>query len=149
MEISRNTHLKIAFFMWGLVGTGLLIAGSFFLFGDRSLSVLDSAKPTPGMTEGLGLAIALVLGFVKGHLVLKKVARKYILRIKSLPETSPFYKTFSVKSWLMIPGMMLIGRIVRTVGAPPLVIGVIYVAVGFALILGSRMYIETPQTHGV
>ncbi len=140
MNIKRETHLKVAFLMWGLVGTGLLISGAIFLFGNRSLSVFGEGRPGPGFTEAIGLAIALTIGFIKGNLVLKKLARKYIARIKTLPEKSPVYMTFSPKSWVMVVGMMLLGKIVRSVGAPHLVIGVIYLAVGFALVLGAQAY---------
>ncbi len=147
MQVTRETHLRVAFFMWGLVGTGLLIAGSYFLFGARSLSVLDGAKPKPGLTEAIALILALGVGFIKGNLVLKKVARKYSARIEKLPETSPIYMTFSPKSWILVAGMMALGRITRSIGAPPLVVGVIYVAVGFALVLGSLTYLERPQAQ--
>ncbi len=131
--------------MWGLVGTGLLIAGTFFLFG-RSLSVLNDGLSDPGLKEGVGLVIGLVIGFIKGNFVFKKLARKYIARIQSLPEASPFYMTFSGKSWIMIGGMMALGRIIRALGAPHFVIGTIYVAVGFALVLGSRNYLLNQKT---
>ena len=145
MNITKETHLKVAFCMWGLVGTGLLIAGSFFLFG-RSLSVLNDGLSDPGLNEGIGLVIGLIIGFIKGNFVFKKLARKYIARIQSLPETSPIYMTFSGKSWIMILGMMALGRIIRALGAPPIVIGTIYIAVGFALVLGSRHYLSSHHT---
>ncbi len=146
MEIKRETHLKLAFTMWGLVGSGLFIAGSVFLFGSRSLSVLSNEASNPGLAEGLGFLIALVLGFIKGNLVLKKLAKRYIVRIQGLPEISPLYMTFSRKSWIMIAGMIVIGRTIRALGAPHLVIGVVYVAVGFALVLGSRTYLQGMNT---
>jgi hypothetical protein len=149
MEVSRETHLKLAFLLWGLVGTGLLIAGGIFLFGGRTMSELDPAKGTPGMAEGIGLLIALIFGFAKGNFVLPKVAQKNIARIEQLPERSPFYMTFSLKSWLLILVMILIGRTIRFLGAPSLVIGVIYVAVGFALALGSRSYLTTPTVRSL
>lgn len=147
MEVSRETHLKLAFFLWGLVGTGLLIAGGVFLFGGRTMSELDARYATggPGIAEVIGLIIALAIGFAKGNFVLPKVAKKNIARIEQLPEKSPFYMTFSLKSWLLILVMILIGRTIRFLGAPPLVIGVIYVAVGFALALGSRSYLAAPS----
>jgi hypothetical protein len=144
MEVSRATHLKLAFAMWALVGTGLLIAGSIFLFGERSMSELDQGRSGPGMAEGIGLVIALVIGFAKGTFVLPKIARKNVARIETLPERSPIYMTFGLKSWILILGMILIGRVIRFLGAPHLVIGVIYVAVGLALALGSRAYLKGP-----
>lgn len=145
MELSRETHLKLAFLLWGLVGTGLLIAGGIFLFGGRTMSELDPAKGTPGIAEGIGLLIALIIGFAKGNFVLPKIAKKNIARIEQLPERSPFYMTFSLKSWLLILVMILIGRTIRFLGAPALIIGVVYVAVGFALALGSRSYLVAPS----
>lgn len=137
----------MAFFIWGLVGTGLLIAGGAFLFGNRSLSVLNGEMAVSWQAEIIGVAIALVIGFIKGRFVLTKVARKYIARILTLPESSPFYMTFSPKSWFMVLGMMLLGRLIRALGAPHLLVGSIYVAVGFALVLGCLTYIKTPQAR--
>lgn len=147
MEVTRDTHLKLAFLLWALVGAGLLIAGGIFLFGGRTMSELDPARGTPGIAEGIGLLIALIIGFAKGNFVLPKIAKKNIARIEQLPEKSPFYMTFSVKSWLLILVMILIGRTIRFFGAPALVIGVIYAAVGFALALGSRSYLVAPSVR--
>lgn len=141
LNISKETHFKVAFFWWGLVGTGLLIAGSIFLFGGRSLSVLNTGPTAPSKAEWAGLAIALCLGFIKGNFVFKKIARKYMKRIEQLPEKSPLYRTFSLKSWGLILFMIVLGRTIRALGAPHLIIGTIYVAVGLALVLGSRTYL--------
>jgi hypothetical protein len=141
MEVSRETHLRLAFLMWALVGTGLLIAGGVFLFGNRTMSEIDPNRGSVGMAQVIGLVIALALGFAKGNFVLPKIARKNTLRIEQLPEKSPIYMTFSLKSWLLILVMILTGRTIRFFGAPSVVIGTIYVAVGFALALGSRAYL--------
>lgn len=141
MQVTRETHLKIAFFMWALVGLGLLIKGGTLFYAGRTLSEIDPYQGSFGMAEGIGLAIALGLGFVKGNFVLPKIARKNIARIEELPAESPLYMTFSLKSWLLIAGMMLIGMIIRVLGVPNLFRGVILVAVGFALTLGSRAYL--------
>jgi len=130
--------------MWGLVGTGLLIFGLNALFG-RSLSVLNDGSSNPGLIEGIGLALALTVGFIKGNFVLKKLALKYMSRIHSLPEQSPFYMTFGPKNWILVAGMIMLGKVVRSVGASSFVIGVVYVAVGFALVLGARTYLTGPS----
>lgn len=131
MMVARSTHLKVASGIWGIVGFGLFTAGLFFSFG----SVI-------GIAEGVSFVIALIIGFVKGKFVLPKVARKNIARIEALPEQSPVYMTYSAKSWMLVLGMILIGRTIRFLGAPHFVIGAIYVAVGIALLLGSRVYLE-------
>lgn len=149
MQVTRETHLKLAFLMWALVGGGLLIAGAIFLFGNRTMSELDPGRGGFGMAEGIGLAVALGLGFVKGNFVLPKIARKNMVRIDQLPKESPIYMTFSLKSWMLILVMILIGRTIRFFGAPHFLIGVIYVAVGFALVLGSRAYLTAPPAAPV
>ncbi|MEK7286563.1 MAG: hypothetical protein AAB035_04615 [Nitrospirota bacterium] len=142
MMVSRNTHLKIAAGIWGMVGFGLLMAGLFFLFGNRSVSTLPGATTAIGLPEGIGFIIALIIGFVKGQIVLPKVAKKNIARIMTLPEKSPIFTTFSVRSWTLVLGMILLGRFIRVMGAPHFVVGTIYMAVGIALLLGSRVYLK-------
>lgn len=131
----------MAFFWWGAVGTMLLIVGSGLLFGGRSLSVLNTGPTAPSVGQWTGLAIALCIGFIKGRFVFKKVARRYIKRIQELPEKSPVYMTFSLKSWGLILCMMALGMILRALGTPHLVRGVIDIAVGLALVLGSKNYL--------
>ncbi len=132
--------------MWGLVGTGLLIFGMNTLFG-RSLSVLNADRTNPGMMEGIALSLALTVGFIKGNFVLKKLALKYTSRIHALPEMSPVYMTFAPKNWILVIGMITLGKIVRTFGASPLIIGGVYVAIGVALVLGSRTYLTGHQVR--
>lgn len=144
MQITREAHLRIAFMTWTLVGTGLLIFGMNVLFG-RSLGVLDNGSPSPGLAEGVGLVLALTVGFLKGNFILRRVALKYIARIQMLSEMSPFYMTFAPKNWILVVGMMSLGKLIRTFASSPLVIGVIYVTVGFALVLGARSYLMEPQ----
>ncbi len=132
MNVSRSVHLKIAAGLWGVVGLGLLMAGLFFLFGGDTID-------TPSW---IGFGIAMVIGFVKGKIVLPKVAKKNMARIESLPEQSPFYMTFNVKSWMLVLGMIILGRTIRFLDAPHFIVGAIYVAVGIALLLGSYVYLS-------
>ncbi|MEK7703027.1 MAG: hypothetical protein AAB317_03605 [Nitrospirota bacterium] len=142
MMVSRDTHLKVAAGLWGTVGFCLLMAGLIFLFGNRSVSTLPGSTNEIGMAERIGFVIALIIGFVKGQIVLPKVAAKNITRIHALPESSPLFMTFSVKSWMLVLGMILLGRLIRALGAPHFIVGAIYLAVGIALLLGSRVYLK-------
>jgi len=135
MQVTREMHLRLAFGLWALVGIGLLTAGLRWVFE------ADAAT----LSVGIGLAVALLLGGVKGGLVLPKIARKNIARIQLLPITSPVYATFSVKSWALVLLMILIGRGLRFFGLPLFFVGVLYVAVGLALLLGSRTYLQPSQ----
>jgi hypothetical protein len=140
IQVSQKTHLKLAFLLWAVVGVGLLIAGVRFLIG----------ADASAMATGIGCLIALGLGFAKGYFVLPKIARKNSARIQQLPVESPIWATFSPKSWMLVLLMILIGRTLRALGAPLLLVGVIYLAVGLALLLGSRAYLESspPSARG-
>jgi hypothetical protein len=142
MMVSRNTHLKLAAGLWGIVGFGLLMAGLIFLFGNRSVSILPGATTGIGLTEGISFLVAIVIGFVKGQIVLPKIAHKNIARIKALPEQSSIATTFSARSWTLVLGMILLGRFIRMMGTPYFVVGAISLAVGLALLLGSRVYLK-------
>ncbi len=142
MTISHKTHLKVAAGLWGMVGFGLLMAGLIFLFGRRTLGTLPGEQSGIGLTEGIGFWVALAIGFIKGKFVMTKVGQKNMARIESLPEPSPFYRTFSIKSWIMVLGMIALGRLIRLGGAPSFIVGAIYVAVGVALLIGSRVYLQ-------
>ena len=138
MMISRNTHLKVAAALWGFVGLGLLLAGSFFLFGNHAAG---DGPFGVGMASIVGFVVALVIGGIKGRLVLPRVGKKNVARILALPEKSPLHMTFSAKSWLLVLLMIAIGRLIRFAGAPPFIVGTIYTAVGVALLLGSTCYL--------
>jgi hypothetical protein len=142
MMVSRKTHLTIAAILWGLVGFGLLMAGLFFLFGNRGMGTLPGQEAGIGTTELIALIVAVLLGGAKGKFVITKVGKKNRARIESLPEVSPVYTTFSGKSWVMVLGMILLGRLIRLGGASPVAVGAIYVAVGVALLIGSRVYLQ-------
>jgi hypothetical protein len=124
-------HLKIAFFIWFVVGAGLLIAGGRFTWG---ADVSQTGKI-------VAVVVGAAIGFGKGSFVLPKVAKKNVDRIRQLPTESPIYGTFSLKSWGLVLMMILLGRGLRAAGLPPVFVGAIYMAVGFALILGSRGYL--------
>jgi hypothetical protein len=132
MRVHHHVHLKLAFVLWGIVGLSLFIVGIAFLtVGESGLDPLRA---------GL-LAAGIALGIAKSRFVLNKIARKNIKRIFTLPQKSHVLSTFSIRSWILVLAMILLGRLIRFLGAPYPVIGVIYVAVGFGLALSSRRYL--------
>lgn len=137
MKMSHQRHLKLAFFLWAAVGLGLFVAGLVFLAkGESGFDLLRA---------GL-MAVGLAIGLVKSRFVLNKVAKKNIQRIFTLPKDSGFWSTFSLKSWIMVLAMIALGRLIRAVGAPYALVGLIYVAVGFGLALSSRIYLTGRPT---
>ena len=130
--VSIRTHLLFGAFIWTVVGFFLLING-FVL-----VSLEDH------LVYGL---IGLVLGTVKTIFILDRLARKNIKRINEFEDKACFGSVYSLKTWLLVLAMIVLGRLLRTTILPGEVIGLIYTAVGWALMLSSRlMWIEWNRT---
>ncbi|MHB1184006.1 MAG: hypothetical protein ACYDIB_01470 [Desulfobulbia bacterium] len=120
---STNTNLLVAALMWSFIGFYLMVRGY----------LLD--QPLPGMF----LLLALGLGTMKAFWLIERAARKNIARIVARPDGMCLGGVYSWGMWGMVVCMMVGGRLLRNSAVPPLVVGVIYVAVGWALLLSSRL----------
>ena len=120
---STRTNLLVAALMWSFIGLYLMVRGYLL---HQALS-------------GLFLALALGLGTLKAFLVIERAVRKNIARIVARPEGMCLGGVYSWGMWGMVACMMLGGRLLRNSSVPPLVVSVIYVAVGWALLLSSRL----------
>lgn len=89
------------------------------------------------------IAVGLVLGVVKGHLLLERVARKAVARIKERGNEKCLFGFFSWRSWLLVAVMMGGGIVLRNSGAPYEFLGVLYAAVATALVYGDITYWRT------
>ena len=120
---TTNTNLLVAALMWSFIGFYLMVRGY----------LLD--QPLPGMF----LLLALGLGTMKALWLIERAARKNIARIVARPDGMCLGGVYSWGMWGMVVCMMVGGRLLRNSAVPPLVVGVIYVAVGWALLLSSRL----------
>lgn len=130
---------------WLLMGGMLLRKGlSFLVQGvltphslcDRFQGIFGS----PSQTGTALLVIALVIGFLKGRLVLSKTVAKMVQRILSLELPIRFVDVYPRSYWFLIGGMMSLGVILRFGFIPIDLRGMIDVAVGSALLNGSLLY---------
>lgn len=121
--------------VWTLVGLGLLAMGMKFWFQFPYLGLLD--------TKHIGLgAVAFSVGLVKGKLVLDRTAVRVIERVDTLQEPNPLksvFQMFGVKTIALI-GLMTIGLGLRMAGVSYEIRGLIYLAVGAALLWSCRCY---------
>jgi hypothetical protein len=130
--VSIRTHLLLGAFIWMVVGFFLLTNGFVLISLENHL--------------WYGL-IGLLLGTAKAFFVLDRLARKNIKRIKEFEDKICFGSVYSLKTWVMVAGMIALGRFLRTTVLPGEIIGLIYTAVGWALMLASRlMWIEWNRT---
>ncbi|MDX2433290.1 MAG: hypothetical protein QNK14_01600 [Desulfobacterales bacterium] len=130
--VSIRTHLLLGALIWTIVG--------FFLLTNGFVLVLIESHLWYGLT-------GLLLGTAKAFFILDRMARKNMKRIKAFEDKVCFGSVYSLKTWFMVAAMIALGRFLRTTVLPGEVVGLIYTAVGWALMLSSRlMWIEWNRT---
>lgn len=133
-----RTHLLAAALLWTVVGLGLTAAGFAWSFG--------SALPWSLLLAVAGVAA----GVVKGRLVIRKMADWNTARIIARGDGRCLGGFLAPKTWLLVAAMMASGIILRRSGVPRAVLGVLYTAVGSALLIGGlqlwKARREIPET---
>jgi len=131
--VSIRTHLFLAALIWSVVGFFLLTFGF----------VLISAKGH--LWYGV---LGLALGTTKTFFVLDRVALKNVRRIREFGDNVCIGSVYSWKTWILVAAMIGLGRFLRTTALLPAeIVGFIYTAVGWALMLASRlMWLEWKRT---
>jgi hypothetical protein len=122
--VSVRTHLFLAALIWSVVG--------FFLLTNGFVLISVHGHPWYG-------AAGLILGTAKTFFVLDKVARKNMQRIKNFEDKVCIGSVYSWKTWVLVAAMIGLGRFLRTTVLPGEIVGLIYTAVGWALMLASRV----------
>ena len=130
---SRKTLLFVAALIWTVVGVFLLVRGGRVL-------VLGN--------HYLLLAAAVVLGIIKGMVVLRRSAEKNIARILDKKDGICLGAVFSFQTWGMILLMILMGKLLRAGGFPQLY-GFIVSGVGLGLLLASRVIWQEWKSYGL
>ena len=126
--VSVRTHLFLAALIWSVVGFFLLTNGI----------VLISLKG-----HFWYAVVGLILGTVKTFFILDRVARKNVKRIEEFEDKVCIGSVYSWKTWILVAAMIVLGRFLRTTVLPGEVVGLIYTAVGWALMLASRLMWQT------
>ena len=121
----QRTHLLLAAIMWTAVGAMLA------LFGLRWLLHAD-----PPLLVWLIIA-AIVLGALKAVFVLRHAAARVINRIQMRGDHRCIGGFFSWRTWIAVAAMMAAGRLLRLSGLPLSIPGVIYLAIGAALLIAA------------
>ena len=122
--VSIKTHLFSAGLIWSLVGCGLLFFGFYLV----------------SLNGSYWYAVAgLILGTVKTIFILDRVARKNVKRINEFEDKVCIGSVYSWKTWMLVLAMIFLGRYLRTSALPREIVGLIYIAVGWALLLASRL----------
>ncbi len=114
----------------------LMWTAASFMLGIRSVGWLTH------LHFGAALAaVALVLGWVKQHYIMRRVAGEAVTRIRERGPKASVLGFFSAKSWLLVALMMGGGIALRTSGLVPVpVLGTLYATVAVGLLLGSGRF---------
>lgn len=122
---SIRSRLLVAALIWTLVGAGLLTAGVIWTLVGR------------GWMGWAGMALALVLGWLKARYILSGRAAANARRIVAAGEGRCLGGVFEWSAWLFVLAMLALGYVLRHSEVPRSWIGVIYAAVGSGLVLAS------------
>lgn len=87
--------------------------------------------------------LAITLGvLVMFYMVFRKVVGKYSAHIDSLPESSPIWRTFPVKGWLLMLFMFGLGMTMKLIGAPVEFIASFYSGLGPMLFWAALRFLQ-------
>ena len=128
--VTKRFLLLEAALVWTFAGGMLLFRGSVMLTASSGFSLVK-------------IISCLVFGLIFFRLVFSNISRKHIYRITNLYGDSHFfYQFFSLKSYLMMLGMISLGVFLRKTSFVPLAsLSLAYLTMGIPLLLSSiRFY---------
>ena len=130
LKCSHQTLVYLSGLIWLAVWIFLLRLGLGLLLGES----LES------LTLTLVGVSAFVIGYFKGRYVLGKSATRGIDRIRQMPNPTSIGNIYSLKYYLLLGGMILLGISIKYLGLPNAVRGFVDIAIGMALLTGALIY---------
>ncbi|MCP4249862.1 MAG: hypothetical protein GY778_22700 [bacterium] len=133
-SLAPGTMVLLAGGLWAVVGTALAVVGVVWL------------RTSGGLLPWLLAGLALILGGVKGRLIMCAVADRNVARLHRLAAPGAIWQIYAPGGWAFIVAMMLLGMTLRRLngamttswGGPAL--GVVDLTVGVALLIGAYRY---------
>jgi hypothetical protein len=122
-----SVHLMLAALMWSVVGSAMIVFGTRWVW----------LGPHPWLRWVL--AVAAALGVLKSRLVLDRAAGRIAARITARGDGRCIGGVLSPRTWLLVVVMAAGGRWLRSGHLARPLVGLLYVAVGTALLLSCRV----------
>lgn len=150
MKFKRQTLITIAGSIWLLVGVGLLSKGLHLLLvtahfkGEHAGPLLGAfmyaftGALIPGMI--FLVVLGLILGWLKSRFTLAKSAKRTIDRLYLHQGDIKLSKLYRLHDFLLVLGMIGLGRLMNWMQLPCDVHGLVDVAIGSALVNGAMIY---------
>ena len=131
---SKSISIIIVGIIWFLVGLFLSARGVNWLL-----------QLGMGTKLIIFLSVAVVVGLLKGKFVLQKVALKYLKRSHDIQYSkidifTGWAKILGIKGGILIGLMMGMGILLRQSSIDRPILGIIYLAVGIALLYASKVF---------
>lgn len=146
MKVRHTAVIVVSALSWLVIGVFLLTKGFYLLLQPTTSSCLWeklSFFSTRPEEKGLILVcLGLVIGFLKGRLVLSKTATRLIGRLESFPNPCPIALIYPKYYWILLLSMVFLGVSLKWLPIPFDFKGVIDVAIGAALTNGASFYIR-------
>lgn len=150
MKFTPTIAIVASGILWLIIGIFLLTKGLNLVvlathaeqFGVRSTLIPYVTTFVSGREQAalLLITVALIVGLLKGRLVLIKSVKRVVARIHSLPQPLKINQVYSWGYLAIIAGMMGLGMLIRVLKLPADIHGLVDVAIGSALINGSMIY---------
>jgi hypothetical protein len=122
-----SVHLLTGAVVWSLVGLLLALRG-----GWNMLALPDFAW--------WWLAVAVIVGLLKGQLVFVRSARRSVRRIIERGDGKCLGGFIAIKNWFLIIAMIVMGKLLRMSSLHGSIVWGVYIAAGSALALSSRIF---------
>lgn len=126
--VNKRTHLFLSAILWTGISLLLITKGGFRL---SNLEEWDQ--------QILIIILAFLAGSFKAYFILDKSARRVVNRILNFKDGTCLGAVYSVKTWILVLCMMGMGVILRNSALPINLICLLYLSIGWALLLSSRL----------
>ncbi len=148
-KLTHSKLLAISGLIWLSIGALLLKLGiQFILFGWTATRFSDEGYSSlfPYLSQSLAgyenaclllVALGILVGYVKGNVVMRKAAQRAYARISELPNPAPLFSIYSRANYIILAIMMGLGLTMKFLDISYDVRGFIDTAVGIALIQGA------------
>ena len=132
---------------WLAIGSLLMVKGLKWI--TQAMTVPEQAgliqrlAAMAGSIQQGGLLLictALLIGFIKGRMILSKTVHRVVSRLRSLPSTVSLAEAYDRRYVILLGSMMILGLLFRFLPIGLDIRGVIDVAIGSALINGAMLY---------
>jgi hypothetical protein len=129
-SVEKSALIFLSFFVWVVVGTGLLLLAYSWLKASQVNSSL--------LFVAVGVGAALVIH----HFGFLKIVDKNLGRILPMEGKKCAFSFMTWKSYMIVAVMVTMGTLLRHSAIPKTYLSILYIGIGLSLILSSIRYLR-------